>query len=79
MKNSGISLYLRDGGIYTISEEQLQYWKALYPNLDIEYEIGILKEMFNKNVIPRKTAKNINKFINKTLYDLGNTDRRTYE
>ena len=79
MKNSGISLYLKDGGIYTISEEQLQYWKALYPNLDIEYEIGILKEMFNKNVIPRKTAKNINKFINKTLYDLGNTDRRTYE
>ena len=79
MKNSVISLYLRDGGIYTISEEQLQYWKALYPNLDIEYEIGILKEMFNKNVIPRKTAKNINKYINKTLYDLGNTDRRTYE
>ena len=79
MKNSGISLYLRDGGIYTISEEQLNYWKALYPNLDIEYEIGILKEMFNKNVISRKTSKNINKFINKTLYDLGNTDRRTYD
>jgi hypothetical protein len=77
--SKSIGVYLRDGGVYTISEEQLNYWKALYPSLDIEYEIGILKEMWNKGVIPRKTAKNINKFINKHLYDLGNTDRRTYE
>jgi hypothetical protein len=74
-----ISVYLKDGGIYTISEEQIGYWKALYTNLDIEYELGVLKELWATNAIPRKTAKNINKFINKHLYDLGNTDRRTYE
>lgn len=77
--NKGLSVYLRDGGIYTISEEQIKWWKELYPSLDIEYELGVLKELWATNAIPRKTAKNINKFINKHLYDLGNTDRRTYE
>lgn len=77
--SKGTQVTLRDGGIYTISEEQKKWWQELYPDLDIEYELGILKEMWTKGVIPRKTSKNINKFINKTLYDLGNTDRRTYE
>jgi hypothetical protein len=77
--SKGIGVYLRDGGLYTISEEQINWWKELYPSLDIEYELGILKEMWATNAIPRKTAKNINKYINKHLYDLGNTDRRTYE
>lgn len=63
-----IEVVLRDGGIYTISEEQIKYWIYLYPELDVESEIGYLKEMWSKNAIPRKTAKNINKFINKWLY-----------
>ena len=70
-----ISVYLKDGGLYTISKEQIEYWKMLYPNLDIEYELGVLKELWTKNAMPRKTAKNINKFINKTLYDLGSEDK----
>lgn len=69
-----IKVYLKDGGIHTITKEQIEYWKALYPNLDIETEIGTLKELWTKNVIPRKTAKNINKFINKHLYQLGSED-----
>ena len=72
-----LEVVLRDGGIYYISKEQIEYWKILYPELDVESELGYLKEMWSVNAIPRKTAKNINKFINKTLYDLGNTDRRT--
>lgn len=63
-----IEIVLRDGGIYTITQEQIDYWKYIYPGLDVESEIGYLKEMWTKNVIPRKTAKNINKFINKWLY-----------
>lgn len=63
-----IEVVLRDGGIYTISEEQIKYWIYLYPELDVESEIGYLKEMWSKNAIPRKTANNINKFINKWLY-----------
>ena len=69
-----IEVVLRDGGIYTISEEQIKYWKMLYPNLDVEGELGTLKELWTKGAIPRKTAKNINKFINKHLYQLGSED-----
>lgn len=79
MKNKGLYVVLRDGGEYLISKEQISYWERLYPTLDIEYELGILKELWTKGAIPRKTAKNITRFINKTLYDLGNTDRRIYE
>lgn len=69
-----IEVVLRDGGIYYISEEQINYWKMLYPNLDVESELGALKELWTKGAIPRKTAKNINKFINKHLYQLGSED-----
>lgn len=69
-----IKVYLKDGGIYTISKEQVEYWKLLYPNLDIEYELGVLKELWTKGAIPRKTATNINKFINRHLYQLGSED-----
>lgn len=69
-----IKVVLRDGGIYTISKEQIEYWTYLYPNLDVEKELGTLKELWTKGVIPRKTAKNINKYINKHLYQLGSED-----
>ena len=59
---------LRDGGIYTITKEQVDYWKMLYPELDVESELSYLKEMWTNNAIPRKTAKSINKFINKWLH-----------
>ena len=67
-KSNNISIVLRDGGIYYISKEQVEYWKLLYPELDVESELGYLKEMWSVNAIPRKTAKNINKFINKWLH-----------
>ena len=65
-----IKITLRDGGLYTIKKEQIELWQKLYPSVDGEKEIGVLKELWNKNAIPRKTSKNINKFINKTLADL---------
>lgn len=70
----GIRVVLRDGGEYKISKEQIEYWKMIYPDLDVESEIGYLKEMWTKNAIPRKTAKNINKFINKWLYKQNRED-----
>jgi hypothetical protein len=69
-----IEVVLRDGGIYTISKEQIEYWNNLYPELNVEKEIGILKELWTKGAIPRKTAKNINKFINKHLYQIGSEE-----
>lgn len=68
--NKGIDVILRDGGLYTISQEQIDYWKIVYPELDIEDEIGYLKEMWNIGAMPRRTAKNITKHINKYLYQV---------
>lgn len=65
--NKGISVLLRDGGIYTITEEQIDFWIYLFPDLDVIGEISYLKEMWSADAIPRKTAKNINKFICKWL------------
>lgn len=62
-----IQVYLRDGGVYTITKEQVEYWSYIYPELDVRSELGYLKEMWAVNAIPRKTAKSINKFINKWL------------
>ena len=62
-----IQIILRDGGSYTITKEQISYWIYLYPNLNVEDEITYLKELWTTGTIPRKTAKNINKFINKWL------------
>ena len=67
MKNKGTQVILKDGGLYTITEEQLEYWIYLFPDLDVIGEVSYLKEMWSANAIPRKTAKNINKFINKWL------------
>ena len=72
--NEGISVYLRDGGIYTISNKQILYWEMIYPDLDVKSEIGLLKEMWAVNAIPRKTAKNIDRFINKWLYSQSKED-----
>jgi DNA primase large subunit len=62
-----IKVILKDGGVYTIKKEQVELWKMLYPGVDVEQELGTLKEMWTENAIPRKTAKSINKFINKHL------------
>lgn len=62
-----IEVVLRDGGTFIISKEQIEYWCCLYPELDVISEIGYLKEMWTADVIPRKTSKNICKFINKWL------------
>lgn len=66
-----ITVSLRDGGEYTISQEQILYWNKLYPNTNVEKELEHLKELWTNNSIPKKTAKNINKFINKWLSKKG--------
>ena len=62
-----VEVILKDGGTYTITKEQIAYWIYLYPELDVESEISYLKELWTTGAAPRKTAKGINKFINKWL------------
>lgn len=74
----GIQVILRDGGTFTIDKKIIDYWKEIYPDLDVEYEIGYLKEMWSVGAIPRRTSKNIIKHINKWLYEQ-NGSREDYE
>lgn len=69
-----IEVVLRDGGVYTITKEQIAYWVYLYPDLNVVDEITYLKELWTTRTIPRKTSKNINKFINKWLYKQSKDD-----
>ena len=62
-----IEVILRDGGSYAITKEQIGYWNRLYPELSVTDELNYLKEMWAIESIPRRTSKNINKFINKYL------------
>ena len=71
-----IEVILRDGGYYTITKEQIDYWNRLYPELNVIAELNYLKEMWAIGTIPRKTAKNINKFINKYLSKENREDYR---
>lgn len=71
-----IEVILRDGGYYTITKEQIDYWNRLYPELNVIAELNYLKEMWSIGTIPRKTAKNINKFINKYLSKENREDYR---
>lgn len=71
-----IEVILRDGGSYTITKEQIDYWNRLYPELNVIAELNYLKEMWSIGTIPRKTAKNINKFINKYLSKENREDYR---
>lgn len=62
-----VKVILRDGGTFTILEEQILFWESIYSDLNVRDEINYLKEMWENETMPRKTAKNINKFINKWL------------
>lgn len=69
-----IQIILRDGGSYTITKEQIDYWNRIYPELNVPDELNFLKEMWTIGTLPRKTAKNINKFINKHLSKVNNDE-----
>ena len=71
-----IEVILRDGGSYAITKEQIDYWNRLYPELSVTDELNYLKEMWAIESIPRRTAKNINKFINKYLSKENREDYR---
>lgn len=65
MKN--ITIILKDGGLYEINKEQIEYWTYLFPKVNVYAEIMHLKDLWEKDELPRKTTKSINKYIFKYL------------
>ena len=62
-----ISLSLKDGSEYPVTESQVEEWKALYPAIDIEQEFRKMKAWCISNTAKRKTKKGISRFINSWL------------
>lgn len=67
-----IVVILKDGGTYTINKKQLEYWYILFPELNVYEEVLNLKELWEYEKLPRKTAKNIHKYIVKHLISINN-------
>lgn len=65
--DKGISIILRDGGTYTINKKQLEYWSFLFDKVNVYEEVLNLKELWKYEKLPRKTSRNIHKYIVKHL------------
>ena len=67
MNNYRIEFILKDGGLYYIFKDQIDYWQKLYPNINVNEEILNLSDAMYENNIKRVTSKSINKCINRYL------------
>ena len=67
--NYRIEFILRDGGLYYIYKDQLEYWQRLYPNINVNKEILVLADAMYENNVKRATSKSINKYINRYLHN----------
>lgn len=63
----GIQVTLRDGGKHTITDEQIELWQNLYPDVSVRDELMMLQKVWETEKRSRKTAGNINRHINQYL------------
>lgn len=63
----GIQVTLRDGGKHTITDEQIELWQNLYPDVSVRDELMMLQKVWETEKRSRKTAGNINRHINQHL------------
>lgn len=66
-EQSIISLTLNDKSEYLIYQKDIDEWKEIYPNVDIEQQLRCMKGWLNANPTRRKTSKGILRFINAWL------------
>lgn len=62
-----IELPLNDGSVYQVTVENVNEWKNLYGNVDIEQQLKNIKGWLLSNPSRRKTSKGIMRFINSWL------------
>ena len=62
-----IELPLNDGSMFPVYSEQINEWKSLYGNVDIEQQLKNMKGWLLSNPSRRKTSKGIMRFINSWL------------
>jgi hypothetical protein len=59
-----ITLTLNDKSEHPITQDDVAYWKSIYPYLNVEQEFRAMKGWLTGNPGKRKTARGINRFIN---------------
>lgn len=59
-----VTLMLSDGTEYPVYEEDLDYWRKLYPAVNVEQQFRAMKGWCDSNPTKRKTRKGIARFIN---------------
>lgn len=70
-----IVVILKDGGKYTINKKQLEYWAFLFDEVNVYEEVLNLKELWEYEKIPRKTSRNIHKYIVKHLIAINKEEK----
>ena len=59
-----ISLPLNDKTNFSISEDEVNKYQELYPNVDVSQELRNMKGWLDANPTKRKTKRGINRFVN---------------
>ncbi len=67
MRQPIFSLKLNDGNCYSIFEQELEYWKNHYPEIDVNSEFKKMFAWLDSNPSKRKTLRGIKRFINSWL------------
>ena len=66
-QKSIIMLSLKDGEEYSVEQETLDYFKEVYPQMDILQELKKMQAWLYSNPVKRKTKAGIKRFINNWL------------
>lgn len=62
-----IGLLTNTGGVYGITQQQVEEWKALYPSVDVMQQLRAMKGWLDANPRKRKTKGGMKAFVNRWL------------
>lgn len=62
-----VDFILKDGGLYFVFADQLNYWQRIYKNVNVIETVENIAMQMDEGTIPRKTSKGILRYINTHL------------
>ena len=77
---SSFSIILNDGSFYNVSQEDIDEYKRLYPNVNVEQSLRNMAGWSNANTTRRKTIRGVKRFISAWLMreqDSGKSSKKT--
>lgn len=70
-----IKCLLKDGGLFYITEEQIDNWQRLYTRINVRFQVETLVKQMEDDKTLRKTSVGLNRFINRSLCKLNASKR----